>query len=422
MGPHLISLAQDSAIRKLALPILLPSVLMSIGQMALVVILPLYILDRGDSLATAALIFACRNIGSMLVNLPASIAIAKFGIRPAMLAGIILIIIGTLSIVVASNNVTIALATLTFGAGMGTWLLARMAYVTQHIPSHQRGTSMATLAGIQRLGLLIGPLLGTFSVQYIGYQAVFLGVAMFAVATLILVWLFSRIGSVQEQSVQEQSVQAHDSKPKAPAPINNVFMLAPIILSRHYKIFLTAGLFVFCLQMIREQRRLLITLWGAAIGLELEAIGLVVSLSAAVDMLMFPVAAYLMDKKGRKVSGVLCIVALGTALGLLSLTSTFQTYLLVAILAGIGNGFGSGVVMTLGSDFAPAQGSSQFLGVWRMVCDLGAFSGPALTAIASSLFVALNLSALIGLLGGLVLYFFVEETLPQKPQRKLADT
>ena len=39
----------------------------------------------------------------------------------------------------------------------------------------------------------------------------------------------------------------------------------------------------------------------------------------------------------------------------------------VALLLGFGNGLGSGIVMTLGADFAPARGRAEFLGVWRLV-------------------------------------------------------
>ena len=69
---------------------------MTTGQMALVVILPLYILDSGNSLGAAALVFAMRSLGSMAVNLPASLALARFGVRPVMLAGVFMIGFGAL--------------------------------------------------------------------------------------------------------------------------------------------------------------------------------------------------------------------------------------------------------------------------------------------------------------------------------------
>jgi hypothetical protein len=54
---------------------------------------------------------------------------------------------------------------------------------------------------------------------------------------------------------------------------------------------------------------------------------------------------------------------------------------------GLGNGIGSGIVMTLGADASPREGRTQFLGVWRMIADVGASGAPALlsaiTAVAT---------------------------------------
>ena len=51
---------------------------------------------------------------------------------------------------------------------------------------------------------------------------------------------------------------------------------------------------------------------------------------------------------------------------------------------GFGNGIGSGMIMTLGADYSPAVGRAQFLGVWRLLADLGSTSGPALLSAATA--------------------------------------
>ena len=50
--------------------------------------------------------------------------------------------------------------------------------------------------------------------------------------------------------------------------------------------------------------RLLVILWGTTIGIEVDDIGLIVSVASVVDMAMFPVAGYIMDHRGRKLAGV----------------------------------------------------------------------------------------------------------------------
>ena len=76
----------------------------------------------------------------------------------------------------------------------------------------------------------------------------------------------------------------------------------------------------------------------------------------------------------------------------------------------------------MGADLAPADERSQFLGVWRLVGDLGALVGPLLTSMVGSLVVALGLSAFVGLSGGLVLLFCAGETLSKKVHASHGET
>ena len=59
------------------------------------------------------------------------------------------------------------------------------------------------------------------------------------------------------------------------------------------------------------------------------------------------------------------------------------TLLAAAILTGIGNGFGSGIMMTLGADLAPKGSIGEFLGLWRLIGDIGSTGGPLVVKVAS---------------------------------------
>ena len=406
-------------LRRLLLPIYLPSALMAVAQMALLMVLPLYMLELGTGLSVTALVFAMRSLGSVVVNVPASLAIARYGHRVSMAVANGMMGLSALVISTASSSWVIATAALVFGAGMGSWLLARLAYITEQIPNHQRGTALSMLAGLQRLGMFAGPLLGGLGVETAGYRAIFAAISVTALATATLIWLFATTESNQttDRNQTELPSAIGEQTRQNSRPTYGLTTLVPNILRRYRALFVTAGVFVFALQLVREQRRLLVVLWGTSIGLDAEAIGLVVSTASAVDMVMFPLAGYSMDHWGRKVTGVSCICLLSIALGLLPLTATTLPYLFVAIIAGIGNGFGSGIILTMGADLAPTDEPSQFLGVWRMIGDLGALVGPLLTSVAASLVVALQLSALVGLTGGLVLVFCVGETLSRPSTR-----
>ncbi len=393
-----------SSLRALGWSVYLPSSLMAVAQMALLVVLPLYVLDLGRSLSVAALVFAMRGLGSVLVNVPASLVIERHGYRVGMLLGNGLMAAGALVIAQSASAAVLALATLAFGAGAGTWLLARLACITEQVPAHQRGKAMAGLAALQRVGLLLGPLLGGVGAEQLGFRAVFLAIAAAAALTMALIWRVAPPASPERHAPgDEVGAAAGDSAA--------MLLLVPRMLGRYRRIFLGAGVFAFCMQLVREQRRLLVVLWGTRIGIDPEAIGLIVSVAATVDLAMAPVAGFVMDRWGRKAAGVGSIITLGAAMGLLPLTGSAATYVLVALLAGVGNGLGSGVLLTLGADLAPAGERSRFLGVWRLVGDCGVLAGPLLTSAVASLPAALVLTCLIGAAGGGVLWRRVPETL-----------
>ena len=85
-----------SPYRTLALPVYLPSFFMSVGQGAAELAIPLFAYELTGSASLAALVFAARGFGSLLVNLPAGIASARLGDKFTIIAGVLLMLGGAL--------------------------------------------------------------------------------------------------------------------------------------------------------------------------------------------------------------------------------------------------------------------------------------------------------------------------------------
>jgi MFS-type transporter involved in bile tolerance (Atg22 family) len=84
---------------------------------------------------------------------------------------------------------------------------------------------------------------------------------------------------------------------------------------------------------------------------------------------------------------------------------------------GLGNGLGSGTMMTLGADLAPADSRGEFLGVWRLIGDGGSAGGPVVVgAVADVLGLSLATFTIagVGLLAAAMLGTLVPETLQRK--------
>ena len=89
---------------------------------------------------------------------------------------------------------------------------------------------------------------------------------------------------------------------------------------------------------------------------------------------------------------------MGAALLAMPFTTGFTTLLLASLAIGFGNGIGSGMIMTLGANHSPRHGRAHFLGVWRLMSDVGSSCGPVLLSfLAGSLSLATGIAA-IGLM------------------------
>jgi hypothetical protein len=94
------------------------------------------------------------------------------------------------------------------------------------------------------------------------------------------------------------------------------------------------------------------------------------------------------------------------------------------MLTGLGNGMGAGIVMTLGADFSPVRSRAEFLGVWRLLSDMGQLGGPLVLSVVTGLAtlgIASVATGVIGLAGALVMWRFVPETLQRRPALAAAD-
>ena len=173
---------------------------------------------------------------------------------------------------------------------------------------------------------------------------------------------------------------------------------------------------MFCviMQALRGAREIILPLQAHELQLNDFEVGLVVSLSALIDMLLFPISGVLMDRYGRKYSGVPAVLVMGIAFVTLRWANNLGTLIAVGAALGIGNALSSGLVLTIGSDLAPGVGTAEFLGIYRLITDVGALCGPLLVGIVSDhsdLATSALLSGLLGGVGSLWMLVFMRETL-----------
>jgi MFS family permease len=384
---------------RLVVPVYVPSLLMAVSQDALLVLLPLYVLELGLGPAFAALAVGLRGLGVLLFDVPAGILVARFGEKPVLVLGLVSVCAGLVLLAAVPHVLAVVVAALLLGAGFAAWMLGRQSYIAATCETREIGRAIAVMAGVQRGGAFIGPALGGFIAYSAGFAAAFGFGALCAVAAGLAVHRY-----VAKIAPQESDASGLAGTARA--------------LREHKREFATAGVAALALQLMRGSRQVLIPLVGQAVGLDVATIGVIYSLSAAIDMSLFYPVGVLVDTRGRKWSVVPAMFLFALGFALLPAVDGPVALTVVAVLLGFANGCGTGIVMIMGADLSlGARDRSQFLGVWRVLGDAGMASAPLLTSAvigAAGLAAASATVAAIGFIGvGLVL-FFVAETLHVK--------
>ena len=382
---------------RLLLPIYIPSLIISACHTALLILLPIYVVNLGFSAAIAALVVGARGLGLLLFDVPAGLIASRFGDRVILIVGLTVMLGGTLVIGWVASPWLLGFGAFLIGAGFAAWMLGRQLYIADHCEIHETGRAVAAMAGLQRVGFLIGPGVGGVVAEATSYSLTFLSAAALIIVAAGFAISFSR-------ATGEHAIASSLS-------------LGPTfrIMRNHARIFATAGSAALSLQLMRATRMLLIPLFGIQLGLDAAAIGLIYSISAAIDMCLFYPVGVIVDRHGRKWSAVPSLLMFALGLLLLPLATSFWSLLVLACGLGFANGLGTGVVMIIGTDLSRgAEDRSQFLGVWRLIGDVGMSGAPLLSAAlvsVASLAAASIVVAVLGFGGAVIMLALVPETL-----------
>jgi MFS family permease len=361
-------------------------------------LLPLEGLERGIFAGFA--LPGMMAVGSALVNVPGAMAIHRFGHGAVMTFGLASGALGALLMALVPASVGLmASAALACGLGHGVWGLARLVYLADTVPIERRGRVLATVAGMHRLGVLIGPAVAGFASDAWGRSAVLVAISSVTAPA----WLL----------ILTTLVPAPPSVASA-LRTQNPFLLIAGVAREHGRVLLTAGAAMWALALLRSARLLLLPICGSVIGLDPSEVGLVKSVSAVADALLFYPVGLAMDRLGRKWTAVPSLLLMSLGVFTIAWADTYGLLIFGGVIAGFGNGMGSGINMTLAGDFAPEQGRAEFIGVWRLSSDAGAAVSPFIMGtIAHVLAVgaAGSVTAGIGLVGMLVMAYAVREPL-----------
>ena len=389
----------DFKLRKIIIAVYIPAFLTSFCMGMLAPTIPAKVDLIGGTAFIIGLAVGAQGLGEAFFSIPTGLLINKFGNKKIMLIGMAgLSISGSLS-GLFQNNLALYFALFSLGTFYGFFSLSRHSFMTQIVPSEYRGKAFSRFGGINRIGWFFGPVIGGFTAGSIGIDIPFYIISIVALFTTILIFFTTE--PTNENSIQSNEI-AHPT-------------FKETILDNK-KSFTIGGSGHFIMQFLRQCRHVLIPIWAFSIGLGVEELGLIQSISAAIDMTLFYPVGLIMDKYGRKWTSVPSIILLSLGFIFMTYVDSFNGLMLVGLLLGFANGLGSGAMLTLGSDLSPKNQPGSFLGIWRLFGWSGnSAGGPISGAIAQTVgntASALSIS-MIGGIGVIIFSFLLPETLKE---------
>ncbi|MDJ0337400.1 MFS transporter [Cryobacterium sp. PH31-O1] len=465
-------------LRSIALTAFLPTLLFSVGEGAIIPLIPLVANDLGATLAIAGVIAAMIMFGELVGDIPSGWIVARIGERNSMIYASLVTIGAVIICIVAPNPLVLGIGIFLIGIATAVFALARHAFMTSYVPLVYRARALSTLGGVFRAGWFVGPFLSAALIHLTGStQAtfwVFIVCCVIAVAMLVILPDPTRelagpgarpdgagaeqagadqAGAEQAESEQAGAKQAGaeqaasalqaaaptDAVPMDAVPMDAVPMdavppaAAPgtaeglfQTIRAHRGVLMRLGTGAALVGAMRASRTVILPLWAVSIGVSAPDTALIIGIAGGIDFLLFYVSGQIMDRFGRIWSAVPSMIGLGLGHVALAFTHNLPSnvgwFIGVAMFLSLANGIGSGLLMTLGADLAPQRHPAPFLGAWRFTADFGSAAAPlavaGITALAS-LSIASGIIGVFGLLGAVLLGRYIPRFAPHRPRSLL---
>ncbi len=357
-------------------------------------VLPAYGDRIGLSNSSIGMIAAGAGVGGVLSQLRIGTLVAKHTARAVVVWSLMLMLVCTVPMFAVENQWLLLALRVGSGVGAVGLLIGMQTRLARATTAATRGRAMSTWGMLNRAAILVGPLVAGFMIEGFGYPAAFITAgAAFGLAAIPVQRAAPLHGATDQQRL---------------AQIPTLVAIRP-----HLQLLVTAGAANLCAIAGRFGRMLILPLIGLNLGMSEAEVGVLLSISAAADLLVSPLSGQLMDRYGRLYAIVPSMTGFAGGLILLGLATSAAQVTAAAIVIGGFNGLGSGIMLTLSADLAPAAAPSQFLSAVGAIRDGGKIVGPLLVgflADAAGFDVAAYALAAIMMLGVAIVVVFLGET------------
>jgi len=363
------------------------------------------------------LVVGVFGLARLFLNLPAGILSQRFGGRMLMTGGLFLTAAGTGLMGMADGISQMILWRFLAGAGSAMYMTGSMSFIANISTTENRGKLLSLQQGSLLLGVDIGPAVGGFVADALGYRWPFyLGGIL---AALSGVWILLSLPRGNGTSVRRAPQQRHPPGREQQATWD-VKTIKTLLTTPTFILVSVFTLLVFFTRTGSRQTLLPLIAVGD-VGMSATQLGLLFTVMTTTNLLLVLPAGVLSDRFGRK-----AVVLPGTLLSLLGLSMfAFGRDLWMFYGAAVVLGLGTGVIgptpAAYAGDLAPPGKTGVSMGLYRTFGDVGFVVGPILLGLiadalqgqfanVSGLSIAMEVNAVLLTIAAIALVLAARET------------
>ncbi len=376
-----------------------PSFFIFLGMSLVSPILPIYARSYGVSYALASLAISMYAIGRFIADIPTGIAADRFGRKPIMVLGTILLTVTSFLNALASSFWEFLSYRLIQGVGSSMWMTGRTALLADMLKPEERGRVMGYFQAFMLIGSSAGPTIGGIVAAIWDLRAPFYFYALTGLVSLAITIIWIR------------ETEGHsDGWGRGQSFSMQVF--SRLLSNRSYMMACLATFTVFFMRT--GIRGTMIPLYGdGVLGLDTASIGTVISYATLTNLLLTIPFGYSTDYFGRKPTILFSLIVTAASSLIFPMTSDYFQLSLAAVLLGIGTTGAGQAPLALATDASINEPKGLSMGLYRLFGDVGFVIGPIALGLISDYYglrMPFYFTAVLVFINALLILLLAEET------------
>jgi multidrug resistance protein len=350
------------------LSIYVPSFFIFLGMSIVSPILPLYAKSYNVSYTLVSLAISAYAFGRFLADIPTGILADKYGRRPIMIIGTLLLTVMALLNAWSGSFAEFLLYRLIQGIGSAMWMTSRSTLLADILKPEERGRVMGYFQTFMLLGSSAGPVVGGYVASLYGIKSTFYFYALTGFISLIITYLLIK---EPEGTSHRSEHLSFDMETAKRIMRNRSFSLA--CLATFTVFFMRTGI-----------RGTMIPLYAnGVLGLDEISIGAVISYATIMNLILTIPMGHITDYFGRKPAIVLSLFFTAISALVFPFTTNYHTLSIAAILLGIGTSGAGQAPLALATDATYNEPRGLCQGLYRLFGDIGFMVGPIILGLIS---------------------------------------